>query len=394
MNRLMIALPSWSMALGLLASHLYAEETKAPPAQKASPEAAKSEDSKPEISQFIRVQRNERKLPISMDTAIVRYVLQGAAPAVAAVQGQVNLVTEDGRTPLHMAAAKGHTEVVKLLLAKGAQPDVKAKDGSTPLHLAAEGGFKDIVELLLTAQKAAPAPAAAGAPSGITVDLIGAVHIGDKLYYQTLNKVFQEYDALLYELVAPPNARPKGGTNPSNPLAWLQNGMGSALELDYQLTHIDYHQKNFVHADMTPEEFSKSMSDRGEGFMQMFLKSMGQGIAQQNNPGTMKDTDLFAALFAPDRALRLKRIMAEQFENLDSQMAVFGGPEGSTLITERNKKALEVLSAQLKAGKKKIGIFYGAGHMADMEERLSKDFQLRPSETRWITAWDLNPKKK
>ena len=42
------------------------------------------------------------------------------------------------------------------------------------------------------------------------VDLIGVVHIGSKSYYDALNKLFEQYDALLYELVAPeePESRP------------------------------------------------------------------------------------------------------------------------------------------------------------------------------------------
>ena len=42
---------------------------------------------------------------------------------------------------------------------------------------------------------------AAGPP--VTVDLIGAVHIGDVAYYAAAQRRFEQYDALLYELVAP-----------------------------------------------------------------------------------------------------------------------------------------------------------------------------------------------
>ena len=38
------------------------------------------------------------------------------------------------------------------------------------------------------------------------VDLVAAVHIGEKEYFSTLNQLFQTYDVVLYELVAPPNA--------------------------------------------------------------------------------------------------------------------------------------------------------------------------------------------
>ena len=50
------------------------------------------------------------------------------------------------------------------------------------------------------------------------------------------------------------------------------------------------------------------------------------------------------------------------------------GPKGSTLISGRNKVALDVLRKEIAAGKKKIAIFYGAGHMPDFQKRLRDDF--------------------
>ena len=91
--------------------------------------------------------------------------------------------------------------------------------------------------------------------------------------------------------------------------------------------------------------------------------------------------------------MRLKRIFAQQFENLDMMVAVFEGPNGSTLITVRNKKALEVLSREIEQGKRRIGIFYGAGHLVDMEKRLLADFGLRRSGQKWLLAWSLTDKK-
>src|SRR5262245_5920491 len=118
---------------------------------------------------------------------------------------------------------------------------------------------------------------------GVVVDLIGAVHIADKGYYDELNKLFESYDVLLYELVAPEGTKiPKGGRKGGNthPIGALQDGMGSLLELQHQLACIDYTKDNFVHADMSPEEFNETMTDRGESFFQMFLRMMGQGMAQ------------------------------------------------------------------------------------------------------------------
>jgi hypothetical protein len=87
----------------------------------------------------------------------------------------------------------------------------------------------------------------------------------------------------------------------------------------------------------------------------------------------------------------MKQVMAEQFQEMEATMSVLNGPDGTTIITERNKKALAVLDREIKKGRKSLGIFYGAGHLPDMEERLAKD-GFKPSGRRWLTAWALSPK--
>jgi ankyrin repeat protein len=52
-------------------------------------------------------------------------------------------------TPLHLAAEKGHKDIVELLLAKGADVNARNFTGKTPLQVAAVNGWKKVVELLL-----------------------------------------------------------------------------------------------------------------------------------------------------------------------------------------------------------------------------------------------------
>ena len=224
----------------------------------------------------------------------------------------------------------------------------------------------------------------------LQVDLIGAVHVADEPYYQQLNRLFTDYDVVLYELVAPEGTRiPKGGGGkPRHPVGQLQQTIKSMLDLSFQLNQIDYQKKNLVHADMSPDEFAQSMKDRNESFLKLFLRMMNQAAAQ-SKAGNTSDVDLLFALFSKNRSLKLKQIMADQFENLEGQMNILEGPDGSTLISERNKKALSVLKKQIRAGNKKIGIFYGAGHMSDMAERLINDFKLKPESEKWLTAWNM-----
>ncbi len=95
------------------------------------------------------------------------------------------------------------------------------------------------------------------------------------------------------------------------------------------------------------------------------------------------------ALFDKNRSMALKRVMADQFQEMEGMTAVLDGPTGSTLIGQRNERALEVLKKEIADGKKKIAVFYGAGHMADMEKRLRADFAMKPKETQWLQAWDM-----
>ena len=231
-----------------------------------------------------------------------------------------------------------------------------------------------------------------GKPAGLAVDLVSAVHVAEPEYYAQLNREFAGYESVLYELVAPEGTRvPKDAPRKaSNPLSLLQHGMTDVLELQFQLEGIDYSPENLVHADMSPDQFAQSMEDRGEGFGQIVFRMMGYTLARQNEgAANTSNTRMLWALFSGNRAMALRRVMAEQFETMQGAMAAMDGPEGSTLIAERNKVALDILRKELDGGKRKVAVFYGAGHMDDMLDRIRNDFGLAPTGIRWLTAWKL-----
>lgn len=233
---------------------------------------------------------------------------------------------------------------------------------------------------------------------GVTVDLIGAIHVGDKAYYDRLNKLFTEYDAVLYELVAPEGTRIPKENRPSgnaHPVGALQNGLKSMLDLDHQLDCIDYTAANLVHADMSPAEFADKMKERNESWLQMALRMMGQSAAVQGREAQRGgEVKLLMALVSRDRPLRMKRLMAEQMADAEGALAAIEGADGgSTIIAERNKKALAVLARELDAGKKKVAIFYGAGHLADFEKRLVGELGYTRGMESWVSAWTMPPAK-
>ncbi len=319
---------------------------------------------------FLRLTRNDEGDAIALETAVVSYEPRGPAdPAPAA-------------TPVALA------EDVKT---EAARSTADADGDDKPAETQAAAGDKP-------AEPVEPfAP-----PADLVVDLFGAVHIGERAYYEQINREFKQYDVVLYELVAPPGTRiPKGGAASAHPVAMLQGGMKSMLGLESQTELVDYHAENLVHADMSPEELNRSMEARGDGFIAMFFRMMGQSIAQQSReqilrqngaklPRRASQTDLLAALLNPSRGSGgLKQMMAEQFENMEATMLALEGPKGSSLISERNKVALAALREQVKAGKRRIAIFYGAGHLPDFERRLLTEYGLKRAGERWLLAWDL-----
>lgn len=231
----------------------------------------------------------------------------------------------------------------------------------------------------------------------LQIDLIGAVHIAETSYYDDLNKRFEDYDAVLYELVADPETRiPETGGEGriANPIGAMQYGMKEMLKLDFQLEGIDYRKKNFVHADMTPQQMADSMRDRGDGVMTLLVRSMGAGMAQQASGSSGGELDMLTAMFSSNRPLALRRAMAKNFESMEKQMAALADKDGkSTLITERNAKAFEVLEKEIAKGKKKIAVFYGAGHLPDMHRRLIDDFSCSYQDAEWLNAWNLKELK-
>jgi hypothetical protein len=244
----------------------------------------------------------------------------------------------------------------------------------------------------------------ASGDSGVVVDLIGAVHVGDRSYFEALNHQFEQYDVLLYELVAPPGTRiPKGGKQSDNPIAMIQRIVKTVLELESQTELVDYTKKNFVHADMSPEQMAEAIRNRGDNGFTLFLSVAADILRQQNlqeqkqqqkGPGKVEaDLDVFSLLLDPNAAVKLKRLMAEQFEALASPAGALGHTLNTILITDRNQAALKVFQKELAKGKKKIGIFYGAAHLPDFEKRLRDDFGLKRDSDRWLTAWDMRVKK-
>ena len=60
-----------------------------------------------------------------------------------------SLLAFAGRSCLHQACADGHIEVVRALLAAGADPNIRDADSAAPIHFSACAGDLGVLQLLL-----------------------------------------------------------------------------------------------------------------------------------------------------------------------------------------------------------------------------------------------------
>lgn len=229
--------------------------------------------------------------------------------------------------------------------------------------------------------------------AGVELVLYGAVHIAEPAHFTVLQDRFRTRQTLLYELVASPEHRPnpeEQSTGSGGAIGLLQRGLKNALGLQFQLDVVDYRPENFVHADMEPEEFQRSMKERGESLMGIFLRMARSGAAMgSRDDGEKAPTlDFVSALRSGDGKRQLKIVLGRQLEQMERMALGLDEKGGSTLLEGRNEKCLSVLQERLAAGDRNLGIYYGAAHLPHMEQRLVRDLGFRKTGHEWVIAWD------
>ncbi len=228
--------------------------------------------------------------------------------------------------------------------------------------------------------------------SNVRVDLVGAIHIGDAEYYDALNDRFKDYDAMLYELIAPKDTVINDRDPESRSIiSSTQIAMKDLLALSFQLDEVDYTANNFVHADLSPTELSDSMDERGESlyvyFWRLFYASFDE---YAKDPLGLQNMSIFSAMLSTDSDNAFKTMLAYEMTDLDKISEILGDDSQSAVIGARNQRAIDVLEKQLESGGKHIAIFYGVAHMPDMEERLLQQLDLVYLDTTWVDAWRLD----
>lgn len=238
------------------------------------------------------------------------------------------------------------------------------------------------------------------------VFLESVIHIADASYYRGFQHRFEQYDTVLYELVAdqPKTDKSKEEELPGAFQLFQQISTGT-LGLAYQLEEVDYNAKNMLHADLSQNEMAKRMAERGETKTTLLIDLLAHIIkqvsAEQQNQRapTRNDTEAsggrkslnldMSLLTDPDGIMKIRQMMATTLVKSQLLDSSFPPSFHRLIIGDRNDRVMSVLNKEKKKGKRRVAIFYGAGHMADFEKRLVEEYGMELDKVIWRSAWDL-----
>ncbi|KAG8436798.1 hypothetical protein GDO86_007762 [Hymenochirus boettgeri] len=120
-----------------------------PPALEESYKEPKTTFGGPVISCLYKVQETLREEDKDMFDFCRENNISRVSHALTNGDIDVNAVDDEGRSLLHWACDRGHTQLVSVLLLNNAKINMQDSEGQTPLHYASACEFPDIVDLLL-----------------------------------------------------------------------------------------------------------------------------------------------------------------------------------------------------------------------------------------------------
>jgi hypothetical protein len=175
----------------------------------------------------------------------------------------------------------------------------------------------------------------------------------------------------------------------------LYTTMASSLNLKFQMTAINYDRPTFVHSDLTMGELRDALEGDDDDDRMQAIMSMLEGSSI-----TGKFVGVMFNIVGASPKLReiVRFMMVDMLGQLTDDMSKLKMLGDDTLmkrlITDRNRIVIGDVKQVLGRDDppKSIGVFYGAGHMVDMEKRLRK-LGYEPRETVWMTAITAEPKK-
>jgi hypothetical protein len=270
-------------------------------------------------------------------------------------------------------------------------------------YVRASNSESNVLELQIAARRFVPIRG-----KGPTVWLTSVSHIGSSNYFANLQTHLNAQTLVLFEGVGEhsqdfKNMKSDDAKNSAAPktVGGLQSSLATSLGLVFQLDTIDYDRPNFRHSDLSIREIRELLAEpHGSGGGDAKddfdnLLSMMEGDSFMN---IVMQLGLGILASSPKLQAMSKVTLIEVITEMGGDPSRLGAisPELKqlleVLIAKRNQRVIDDLKTALKeVGRKgSISIFYGTGHMNEMEIRLRQELHYQPVEDAWFPAISVN----
>lgn len=252
--------------------------------------------------------------------------------------------------------------------------------------------------------------------------LVGVTHLGESNYYAAIQERLDRFQVVLYEGIGDAPRDPARKLDEQE-AANLQVRLARALGLRFQLEAIRYDRPHFKNADISYEELNliwrgekrpapsarwpSAVSAALAGAEGAASGSLSEGMDEllgimdgSSFMGVLAHTLVQLVAASPRLQATVKVVLIEAMGAIEGDLAeVASVPEEwqalmHFLIRERNQIVLAEVRRLLaeKRPAATIAVFYGAGHMHDLEARLTAELGYRPVRDEWLSAFSLNPR--
>ncbi len=254
---------------------------------------------------------------------------------------------------------------------------------------------------------------------GPAIWLAAVMHVGQPDYYRALQRFLDARTVVLYEGINP-EARPRhahpstaAATNLPLPSAQtdtnapysMQSTLARSLGLVFQLEAIDYDRTNFLNSDLSILQIQRIMAAQAptaapgqKGASNASFNTLLQIMDGSTFLGSLFKIGMQFIALNPKLQALAKLALIEAVGRLKGDLSDMRGvPQDwkqliKVLIEARNQNLMADLNSELKKipPSGSIAVFYGAGHMDDLEKRITVRLHYLPADELWLTAFSVD----
>ncbi len=171
----------------------------------------------------------------------------------------------------------------------------------------------------------------------------------------------------------------------------IQTQLANALRVSFQLDEMDTTNPGWINADMDVNQLQHALSEYGEDSTAILSMLDGESFGAKIAGFVLN----FVAR-SPQLSSMMKLVMMDMlaFAEESDLLAEQGEAMHQVIVEGRNQVVIEYLidTIEQQPQHDDIAIFYGAGHMAGLEESLI-EMGYRPAGDHWAPAMVVNPKE-